>query len=394
MIRIIFCLLCVLSLSFSVQARVVTETTTRTSSGEGTGVTREEAVNNAVIEAISKMQGVQIKSMKTASVHMATSSKKGTVMQDAYSDEISKVTNGRADAYEVDSVHQEADGRYIANVTIRKTNTTKRYKAPGLDPSSRRNIIVLGSSGGYDVVSQALQPKLINQFVQSRKFNVLDRQHGNLYAMEKAFIKSGNAMSDELYKLGNGLGADYMFVYTIAAANANSKVSNLTGREKVTAQFVIDYQVVLFATRQVKHSNSLNISTDLQDGSLQATHSALDDVALKISNEVLEAIYPLRVANQNGDELVFSQSLVIGDIYECFSEGDEVRDAYTKERTGRVETKAGAIEVIRSNNKMSYAKIIDGAVVQGNVCRSRGRSEVGREANYQLNEGGGVQLGF
>ena len=156
MFRFIVTMICILGLSFTVQAQVVTQTTTKTSSGEGSGITREEAVNNAVVEAISKMQGVRIKSMKSTSLHMSTSSKDGTVLQDAYSDEISKVTNGRADSYEVDSVHQDSEGRYIANVTIRNTKTSKSYKAPGLNPSSRRSIIVLGNAhGSYYEIGRA-----------------------------------------------------------------------------------------------------------------------------------------------------------------------------------------------------------------------------------------------
>lgn len=398
MSRLILCLLCMLSLSFTAQAQIITKTTTQTSSGEGSGMTREEAVNNAVIEAISKLQGVRIKSMKSTSLHMATSSKDGTVLQDAYSDEISKVTNGRADSYEVDSVHQDTDGRYIANVTIRNSKTSKSYKAPGISADSRRSIIVLGNSGGaYQTLSDTLQQKFNNKFVQSRKFNVLDRQHGNLYAMEKAFIQSGDAMSDELYKLGNALGTDYMFVYTVSAAEASARTSNLTGRESLKMQMSIDYQVILFATRQVKYSNTLSVATDLKEGSITSTHAALDSVVAQITNQVLEAIYPLRVADMDGSELVFSQELVAGDIYDCFSEGAVVRDAYTKEKSGRVESKTGVIEVVRTTNKLSYAKIIEGSVVRGSVCRSQGGSaglNEGRDANYQLHDSGGVQLGF
>lgn len=396
MIRLILCLICCLSLPLSVQARVITQTTTQTSQGEGVGITREEAVNRAVIEALSKIQGVKINSIKSTSVSMATTSAAGTELTDIYSEQISRATNGRVDSYEIDSVTQDADGRYHAMVTIRNSKTTKSYKAPGLSPDSRRSITVLGR-GDYHELTQTLKQKFINKFVQSRKFNVLDRQHGSLYAMEKAFIQSGNAQSDEIYKLGNGLGTDYMFVFTVTAAEASSRTSNLTGREKVKAQMAIDYQVILFATRQVKYSNSLTIDADLKDGSLKGVHSGLDRVVGIISNQVLEAIYPLRIADIVGDELVFSQELVVGDTYECFSEGAMVRDAYTKENTGRVESKTGSIEVVRSTNKLSYAKITEGAVVKGNLCRSLGSSAgfaEGRDANYQLHDNGGVQLGF
>jgi curli biogenesis system outer membrane secretion channel CsgG len=391
-------MICILSLPFAAQARVITETSTKSSHGEGVGVTREDAINKAIVEALSKLQGVKINSVKSSSIFMGASSQDGTVLVDAYKDEISKATNGRVDSYEINSITQDADGRYIANVTIFNTKTTKRYQAPGLSPDSRRNIIVLGSSrGGYHTLSETLKQKFISKFVQSRKFNVLDRQHSNFYAMERAFIQSGNAMSDEIYKLGNGLSTDYMFVYTVTAAKAHSKTSNLTGREKIKAELSIDYQVILFATRQVKFSNTLNIDADLKDGGVRASHDALDRVVRKITNQVLDAIYPLCVADIINSEAVFSQELANGDTYECFSEGAMIRDAYTKENTGRVESRTGAVEVVRATNKLSYAKITEGTVVKGNICRSLGSSagySEGREANYQLHESGGVQLGF
>lgn len=396
MIRLILCLICVFGLSLSAQARVITETSTQTSSGEGIGVTREEAVNRAVIEALSKIQGVKINSIKSTSINMATTSSEGTELTDIYREDISRATNGRVDSYEVNSVSQDDDGRYHASVTIRNSKTTKRYQAPGMSADSRRSITVLGR-GDYYELNQTLKQKFINKFVQSRKFNVLDRQHGNFYAMEKAFIQSGNAQSDEIYKLGNGLGTDYMFVYTVTAAEANASTSNLTGRQKVKAQLSIDYQVILFATRQVKYSNTLSIDADLKDGSLKGVHAGLDRVVAIITNQVLEAIYPLRIADIVGGELVFSQELVTGDTYECFSEGAMIRDAYTKENTGRIETRTGAVEVVRATNKLSYAKVTEGAVVKGNVCRPIGHSAgnpEGRDANYQLHQDGGVQLGF
>lgn len=396
MIRLILCLICILGLPFTAQARVITETSTQTSHGEGVGITREEAVNRAVIEALSKIQGVKINSIKSSSIAMATTSSEGTQLTDIYREDISRATNGRVDSYDINSVTQDADGRYHASVTIRNSKTTKRYQAPGLSADSRRSITVLGR-GDYYELNKTLRQKFINGFVQSRKFNVLDRQHGSLYAMEKAFIQSGNAQSDEIYKLGNGLGTDYMFVYTVTSADASSRTSNLTGREKVKAQLSIDYQVILFATRQVKYSNTLTVDADLKDGSMSNVHAGLDRVVNQITNQVLEAIYPLRIADVVGDELVFSQELVTGATYECYSEGAMIRDSYTKENTGRVETRTGAIEVVRATNKLSYAKVTEGSVVKGNVCRSlggvAGYSE-GREANYQLHEGGGVQLGF
>lgn len=398
MFRKLLCLLCILGLSLSAQARVITETSTQTSQGEGIGLTREEAVSKAIIEALSKIQGVQINAIKSSSIAMASTSQQGTQVTDIYSEDISKITKGRVDSYDIDSVFQDADGRYVAQVTIYKTKTTKRYQAPGMSADSRRNLTVLGTAqqdaGRFNEV---FEQQLINEFVQSRKFNVLDRQHQSLYAMEKAFIRSGNALSDEVYKLGNALGTDYMFVYSLRSAQAQAEKSNLTGRERYQGQLWIDYQVVLFATRQIKFSGTYSNNVNFKDGSPKAVAAALEQVAAQMVDEVLEAIYPLRVADVVKGEAVFSQELSDGQVYHCYAEGDMIRDAYTKENTGRVENKVGSVEVVRHTSKLSYAKIIEGVVNKNNVCRKAGSSfgsDVGRDADYQLLEGGGVKLGF
>ncbi|MGM9995172.1 MAG: hypothetical protein ACI35K_02005, partial [Campylobacter sp.] len=62
--------------------------------GEGYGLTREEAINNAIIEAVGKISGVNISSMKRSSTQ-AQSDNSGSNIVDAYSNDISKATKGR-----------------------------------------------------------------------------------------------------------------------------------------------------------------------------------------------------------------------------------------------------------------------------------------------------------
>ena len=51
-------------LSLGLNAEVVTKTSTKSSTGEGVGVTREAAIDNAIIEAVGKMSGVNINAIK------------------------------------------------------------------------------------------------------------------------------------------------------------------------------------------------------------------------------------------------------------------------------------------------------------------------------------------
>ncbi|EAH9738003.1 hypothetical protein GM877_07150 [Campylobacter jejuni] len=386
-----------LFLSLSLNAKVITTTSTKSSTGEGTGLTREDAINNAIIEAIGKMSGVSINSLKKSNTSVSTDNS-GSNIQDNYSEQISKATKGRADTYEINSVEQDANGKYTANVTIFKTTTTKKYQAPGLSADNRRSITVFDSTpdAAKRGIGSALQQKIISDLLQSRKFNVLDRDSSGYYEMEKALIKSGDAASDEVYKLKNVLATDYILLFSISGLEGKQKTSNLTGKSKTE----IDYRVLLFATRQIKFSNTLSMKVNLKDNSLSANEATLKQIANRISGDILNAIYPLKVAAVENNEVIFSQSLNQGDVYECFALGKVIKDTYTKENTGRVESKTGSIEITRTSPKFSYAKITEGSVKVGDICRPLSNTgsgngyTIGRDANYQTQEGGGVNLGF
>ncbi|MBK1972524.1 hypothetical protein JG677_00350 [Campylobacter sp. TTU-622] len=390
-----------LFLSLNLNAKVVTTTSTKSSTGEGTGLTREDAINNAIIEAIGKMSGVSINSLKKSNTNVSTDNK-GTNIQDNYSEQISKATKGKADTYEINSVEQDANGKYVANVTIFKTTTTKKYQTPGLSADSRRSIVVFDSTPDpiKRGIGASLQQKIISDLLQSRKFNVLDRDSNGYYEMEKAIIKSSDTASDEIYKLKNILATDYILLFSISGLDGKQKTSNLTGKTKTEVEVVIDYRVLLFATRQIKFSNTLSMKVNLKDNSLSANESVLKQIANRISGDILNAIYPLKVASVENNEVVFSQSLNQGDTYECFSLGKVIKDAYTKENTARVETKTGNIEITRTSPKLSYAKIIEGSVKVGDICRPLNSGNngngytIGRDANYKIEQGGGVNLGF
>ncbi|EMI4816066.1 CsgG/HfaB family protein [Campylobacter upsaliensis] len=390
-----------LFLSLSLNAKVVTSTNTKSSTGEGVGLTREEAINNAIIEAVGKMGGVNINSLRKSNSSVFSNGL-DTTIQDHYSEQISKATKGRVDSYEINSIEQDENGKYMANVTIFKTTTTKKYQAPGLSADNRRSISVFDSTPDPTKrgIGAALQQKIITNLLQSRKFNVLDRDSNGYYEMEKALIQSGNAAKDEIYKLKNVLGTDYILLFSISALDGKQKTSNLTGKSKMEAEVVIDYRVLLFATRQIKFANTLSMKVALKDDSLSTNEQVLGQIARQISNDILNAIYPLKVAGVENGEIIFSQSLNQGDVYECFSLGKAIKDSYTKETTGRIETKSGGIEVTRSTPKLSYAKITEGSVKVGDICRPLSNSgsgngyTIGRDANYKVEEGGGVNLGF
>ncbi|OOX94145.1 hypothetical protein BOO83_05295 [Campylobacter coli] len=381
-------------------AKVITTSTTKQVQGEGYGATYEQAVSKALADAISRMYGgslSQSTNFKTKSIK----DKSGQNLEKSFNDEIRRATKGSFDSYQVISKIQTDDG-FNVKVVIKKTTTTKKYQVPGLSADNRRSITVFDSTPDPTKrgIGSALQQKIISDLLQSRKFNVLDRDSNGYYEMEKALIKSGDATSDEVYKLKNVLATDYILLFSISGLEGKQKTSNLTGKTKTEVEVVVDYRVLLFATRQIKFSNTLTMKINLKDDSLSASESALDQIASRISGDILNAIYPLKVVSVENNEVIFSQTLNQGDAYECFALGKTVKDAYTKENTGRIETKTGTIEIARTTPKLSYAKITEGSVKVGDICRplnigSSGNGyTIGRDANYKIEENGGVNLGF
>ncbi|MBT0819598.1 hypothetical protein KJQ63_07790, partial [Campylobacter lari] len=121
------------------------------------------------------MGGVNINSLRKSNSSVFSNGL-DTTIQDHYSEQISKATKGRVDSYEINSIEQDENGKYMANVTIFKTTTTKKYQAPGLSADNRRSISVFDSTPDPTKrgIGAALQQKIITNLLQSRKFNVLD----------------------------------------------------------------------------------------------------------------------------------------------------------------------------------------------------------------------------
>lgn len=393
---LLFLLMCV-----GLNAEVVTTKNTKDARGEGYGSSYEEAVNKALADAISKMYGGKLAvGSKLSTDYTKTNDKQQ--LQKSYNEEIARISGGTFDSYEVISNSKQGDEHKVV-VLIKKTTTTKKYKAPGQSASNRRSITVFNATPDVDKrgIGNNLQQQIITDLLQSRKFNVLERDTPGYYEMEKSLIKSGNAASDEVYKLKNVLATDYILLFSISDINGGAKKSNLTGKTKIEAEIKVDYRVLLFATRQIKFSNTLVMKTTIKDDSITADTALIEQIAGRISSDILNAIYPLKVASVENGEVVFSQTLNQGDTYECFALGKAIKDSYTKETTGRVETKSGDIEVVRSTPKLSYAKITSGSVKVGDICRplSNGSGSgngytIGRDANYKIDENGGVNLGF
>lgn len=401
-------------------AEVVTKTTVKTAEGVGIGITRAEAVNNAIIEALGQISGTYVDKVSIATAATVNSTE-GNSAAYIYSNRIRKITRGKVDSYSILDVSDFGNGEYEARVSITKTKVTKKYKTPGLSPKNRRAIAIVPSytnQASYSILGQIKSPRdasqrmtqeLVSSITKTRKFTVLDREANSAYRNEKSVIASRDASKEELLKLGQVLGADYLLVSNLTELS----VSKDSGTSAIAANMsdsykgyaTVQYRIIAMATRQIKWSNTMSLEFEPNGNSYEQVYlDSLKILSQKITTELMENIYPIKIVDTSSGKITINQgSLEVGQEYDVYKLGKKIYDSYTKESLGRTETKVGKIKIVRSIAKMSIAEVIDGKVSKGNICRT---SETSNSSTYfdnpteedyggaKVTEGGGVVLPF
>lgn len=358
-------------------AEVVSKTYEKAATGEGYGVTYEQAVDNALAEAVLKLNGAYVKTHQNSQTSMI---KQGndTDLYKNFNQQISKATNGRFSAFDVIEKEQKEDGSFRVVVSVKKTTTVKSYKAPGRKDNRRRIIVVpalepnVYSIMGRDSeqVLRDLRFKIESSIHKTRKFNLLDRQAGEAQAAEHELIKN-DSLKDEALKIGRTLGTDYMLLYSINDTETNrGKVTKVTGQKGQSSLDVfVSYQVIIMATRETRFADSISLNYKIKDDNARSYHEILDNIADTITSNVQAAIYPPKVEKISNNQAIFTQQMRVGTKLECYKKGAKIIDSYTKEATGYEEIFTGNAEVVNTNAKMSYAKVTSGKINKGDLCK-------------------------
>ena len=375
-------LLCLLSLSATLASAAE-----QAVDASGYGSNRNLAIADALVQGLRQATGVSVDSrevMQTLSTRASQTRGEQTDYSSdlaiAQSGQLSLQTQGLVSRYEVLDVSEDSSG-FRAEVTV----YVLKYDKPGLPADSRRTLAVmpfhsdktsytlLGDVTPVSRIEAELRNRILDQFTQSRRMNVLDREFGAEFQDEKALWLSDDAALAERAKAGNVLGADYIVVGNIRnlRSTRHVKTLQLTG-ETITSYSgaaQLDYKIILAATRQVKWSDSINLKFSDADiramlgkyGSSQAGITA--ELAEELAQKALANIYPIRVVAVKGKTVVLNQggkTLKKGDRLDVYFLGEEMFDPYTHESLGFLEEKIATIEVVRVNAKTTYAKVVDG----------------------------------
>ena len=339
---------------------------------EGRGKDKRVAIDDALVQAISQVNGVSIASQTQSALAEVSASAnynltglksqkfEGNASSSAYAKMISSKTNGMVKSWRVVSESKDGDS-YIIKLSVEiskysQSEQTKRLRLAVVPFRISKNIQDIKTAQNFE---NALGTELENYLTQTRRFAMLDRAYLLEQSKELSFLKDGGTSADELAKLGNRLGTDYLIVGTIEkTSNVISEKKSRVSDKVVTsssASAKVTFRIIDVPTSQVKFADTFTIN----DADLE---SAASSISKKIGNNIVESIYPIRIISINADGLILGQggnTISIGQKFSVFQLGKPLKDPYTGESLGQEELEVALIEITKTLPKMSNARIIE-----------------------------------
>lgn len=375
---------------------VLAATTITTVSSEATGIDREQAIFNALGDAVRQVRGAEIsasRQMQTALSRLSVNSGDSrTSITKASKDTKSKTrvsTEGLISGYTIRSVTNAPGGGKLARLSVE----VPVYKTPGNPDDGRWRMAVYPvwpARTGYEVaginlsreeVSSRMTQAITEALVQSRRFAMLSRDRERHMMEERARMRGDDIPVSEKAMLGNELGAEYLISAQLTdfTFNAEEKKSRLTG-ERYTVQsgaLVLETRVLVPATGEIVWNDTLNLSPEQLnmefDGSKSSLQSLFERAGQEVALSVIDVVWPPMVEGRQAGELIINMGgelMQAGQRWEVFALGENVSNSHSGNSLGRSEFMTATVEVIRSTPKMAYAKVVEGEVIgKGQVLR-------------------------
>lgn len=171
---------------------------------------------------------------------------------------------------------------------------------------------------------------------------------------------AGGTATEELARIGNRVGTDYLVTGIVEKAYSNSKKFKMrtTGQVITTPQIGarVTYRILDVASTQVKFAATAKIHRE--SGTIR---NVADGIAASVGQKILNAIFPVYVLSVEGDRLTLGQggdTIKKGAVYSLVKLGKEIIDPYTQERLGQSEAIVGSVRIIDTQSKLSTAKVL------------------------------------
>lgn len=370
--------LCALILVPSLVLARVTEATV---SASGNGLNQQEAVQSALVSAAAQAFGISLSS-NLVSTSLAAEGSTNEGSESAYLSVLNKEITQRVNSpsnspilgYSIDSVSQSGPS-WEATVTMRYA----KFEQPGAKSDRRSMIVVTQEKRFRDLLINNIEQALVG----SRRFDVLNRDNQALFEQEKEFVTGSDAAVAEVARLGQASGADYLVIASFPSmgiSNNQRETIRLTGEVLVQSSVngSVSVEVIEFSSRKLKWSGTEKFAATYKDATAvgtQALSRLVSNASVKLVDQLVEAIYPIRVAKVMSKTMAVinrgSSSIKKGQSFAMFLMGEEIKDPQSGESLGALEIDIGTATVVNTNPKYSVVKLKDGEFEAGSDYLAR-----------------------
>ena len=337
----------------------------------GVGATERSAINDALTQAVSQINGTQIASttaLKTSEI----SNGESVLSNEEFRQAIKKKTKGVIKEYQVLSKKPSSAGAGLIDVAVRVT--VAKYNAG--KQSKRLRIVVAPFSSSktinkwkkVDEFKIEITKSISNYLTQTRKFAMLDRENLKAQENELSLISSGKTPVEDLARLGQKLSTDLIIVGNVSAIHYHKKKVKLkiSGKELITYNqgARITFRVIDVASGIIKYSGEIDKITHSKNYSSNNSKIAKKSAEI-IGKDILNAIYPIRLLSVTGKDVFIGQggtTLNRGDVYNLVILGKKLKDHYTGESLGSIENKVGEVRIVSVQSKQAKGRILNASV--------------------------------
>ncbi len=222
-----------------------------------------------------------------------------------------------------------------------------------------------------DELFQTFRSRITDNIINTRKFEVVERQRLASVLSERKLVDSGLTKEETAPEAGKLKAAGFILYGSVLSLGRDGSSVSLVGlaASKGTIKVELQLRIANAETGKILSSKTIRASKSQSrmagDGQLvsgnveeQATQDAIREAAKKVTDALMDLAYPAKIITINDADLLVNltkEQTEAGAIYEVFAVGKELFDPDTKESLGASESYIGKIEISRTMPKFSSA---------------------------------------
>ncbi|MBC8550672.1 MAG: hypothetical protein H8D23_13595 [Candidatus Brocadiales bacterium] len=319
----------------------------------GVGISKKEAIQDAIISGLEQVNGQVMSVEERASFQSVVSYEDGAEHErsrEELSQDVSSKTQGVVRSYYPLSFESMEYGKLEATVEV----TVAVLKQ---SQQMKRTKIVVVSGNVKAPSAKQIRKDITRLLTSSRKFAVLDRENSAAIQQEFRRIKESGSIADRV-RISSSVAPDLLAVINTELTEVNN------GKVDLMATFeVIDY-----STKQIKFSRNKRMRLKKVDSESKIRRK-VSILSKKLYHSLAEKLFQPMVIGGSSEKITIGQGrdfFTVGDIVLLQRKGAPLHDQYTGESLGRELTSIGKAEITFVNPNISIATPIDQGMEIGN----------------------------